>query len=126
MKKKIASFFIRLAYKVYPEAKEIVIEQADKFQPMKLAKGYKIEKNDIRKYLKAHPEYKSYRKAFTAIISETRQMIFAEIARGIEKNGLVQFQINKGNFEATVSGQLFVYGIQEKSTAAEGEASAEA
>ena len=110
MKEKIAKWLVRLARRLCPR-EEFTLAQVH--EPKKLGIGYHITKNDVRKYRKQNPQFKSHRQALNALVEDTKKEILMNIMAGALKNGLVNYKIRKTLYVADVTGDLYVYAPKE-------------
>lgn len=111
MKKQLAQWLLRLAKRLDPQ-EEFVL--ADVHEPKKLGIGYHISKNDVKKYRKHNPKFKSHREALAALIEDIKKEIGMNILAGAYKNDLINYKIKKSLWTADVTGKLYVYAKNEE------------
>lgn len=111
MRKRLAKWLIGVAKRLDPQ-KEFVL--AEVHEPKKLGIGYHITKNDVKRYRKENPQFKSHREALSALIEDTKKEVGTNIFAGIYKNNLINYKVRKTLWVADVIGELFVYGKKEK------------
>ena len=111
MRKHIANWLVSLARWLYPQKD---FKLAESYEPKKLGIGYHITKNDVRKYRKQNPKFKSHREALNALIEDTKREIGMNILAGAYKNNLIDYKVRKTLYVADVKGSLNVYAPQKE------------
>lgn len=106
MKKWLANKFMLLALWLNPQVSQDI---------KKLAIGYKIEREDIKKYQDSHPKCKSWLHAQDALIKEAVRQAKFSIALGLRKNNLIRIEKKRGVTHSEVIASLYIYA-PEKST----------
>lgn len=117
MKKKISRLLLKLAKWLYPV---ILDENAPSARPMGLC--IHITKKDVRDFRKKHPEIKSHREGLRILIDEAKWRLAGTIGRGMMEKGVINYNVKKTLYVADVSGVAFLYGGEESTAKANGEA----
>lgn len=106
MKRKIATWLVAVARRLDPQREYKSIEQ---YEPVQIGVGYHINKQDVRKFRKAHEGYTSHRRGLDALVEDTKQVILGNIAAGLVEKGLLEFKVKKSLWTADVTGKVIVY-----------------
>lgn len=113
MKEKVAHWLIRLAEWICPTINPV----ADAWGvPKKLGLCYHVDKKDIRKYHKKHPEFHSSAAAKRALVKECMSNIGATIAGTLANEHLIHYETKVGMNDATISGYIGIYVSKKKAS----------
>ena len=109
MKKHLAKMLVWLAGKL-----DQSVEKKDGYVARQVGIGIHITKNDVKKFRKVNPQYKSHREGLKALVEDTKRKAVINLVEGMRQNGVIDYKVNSSLWTADVKVKIGVYVPKEK------------
>lgn len=111
MRKRISKWLVGLANKINLQEQVCSIERVEHYEAKKLGICLGCTKKEIKDYRKKMKldEGWSNRKADEMLIKEIKKDVRQTIIHSIDKNGLIEYSVEKEKGEIAVTGEIKVY-----------------
>ncbi len=90
------------------------VEKKDGYVARQVGIGIHITKNDVKKFRKVNPQYKSHREGLKALVEDTKRKAVINLVEGMRQNGVIDYDVKTTLWTAEVKAKIGVYVPKEK------------
>lgn len=109
MKKRLAKWLLMVVKRLDPQTHIENYQVIEGFEAKKLGLKFILTREDINRYRPKRSDVVSFNTAKSRAIFDTMERIRNSIFKTIDDTGLIEFHVDEGKKQCTVSGHLNIY-----------------